>query len=117
MADVSAPMHSTTYVEVARIAKARRDKSLQAFFPVPSINEESLPRNLVDYPIDAKLLSTDEVEITRSTAEDILQKIHHRIWTSVEVTKAFCRAAAVAQALVGLSNSFRSSIDYVGRML
>ena|SRR2546421_2664897 len=52
------------------------------------------------YSLRSGYYTTDEVEIIESQAEDILQKIRDRIWTSLEVTQAFCKAAALAQELV-----------------
>ena len=49
----------------------------------------------------ANILSERELEIT--TAKDaiyILEKIHTRIWSAEEVTRAFCKRAAIAQQLV-----------------
>lgn len=90
---------SNLYKEVAEIAKSRRYTSIKAFYKIASISDSTLPKNLVDYPVSAKLLTPEEVEITHSAAEDILQKIRDRIWTSFEVTSAFCKAAAIAQEL------------------
>ena len=91
---------SESYQDVAKIAKARRAHSISAFYNIPSIPDSSLPLNLINYPVDAKLLNPAEIEITHSNAEDILQKIRDRIWTSLEVAQAFCKAAAIAQELV-----------------
>lgn len=46
------------------------------------------------------LLSDRELSIIELTATELLKRIHNRIFTSVEVTKAFCKSAAVAHQAV-----------------
>lgn len=88
------------YKEISAIARKRRDTVLSSFYTVPKVEESKLPNNLTSYSVKSGYYTTYEVEIIESEAEDILQKIRDRIWTSLEVTKAFCKAAALAQELV-----------------
>lgn len=48
------------------------------------------------------LLDEREIEIVYSTAVDLLDKMRTREYTAVEVTRAFCKASAVAHSAVGL---------------
>lgn len=73
---------------------------LASFYDSWSIEEGNLPNDLTDYSFKSGLYTTEEVEILQSEAEDILQKIRDRIWTSIEVTEAFMKATAIAQQLV-----------------
>ena len=93
-------MASTNYKDISAIARKRRDAVLSSFHAVPRVDESNLPNDLTSYSLRSGYYTTDEVEIIESEAEDILQKIRDRIWTSLEVTKAFCKAAALAQELV-----------------
>lgn len=93
-------MGSLNYKDISAIARKRRDAVLASFYPVQSVDESTLPNNLTAYSLKSGYYTTDEIEIIESEAEDILQKIREKIWTSVEVTKAFCKAAALAQSLV-----------------
>jgi amidase len=45
-------------------------------------------------------LSDREIEITETTADDIVKQTTSGAWTSVEVTKAFCHRAALAHQLL-----------------
>lgn len=98
-------MASGNYKDVSAIARERRDAVLSAFtdfysFTAPEIEESKLSNDLTSYSLKSGYYTTDEIDIIESAAEDILQKIRDRIWTSLEVTKAFCKAAALAQKLV-----------------
>jgi amidase len=88
------------YHEIASIARQRRDAALASFHEPLSIKESDLPNDLTAFVFNSRCYTTDEVEILQSEAEDILQKIRDKIWTTVEVAKAFMKAAAIAQQLV-----------------
>jgi amidase len=93
-------MASMSYKEISAIARKRRDAVLSSFYTVPKVEESKLPNDLTSYSIKSGYYTTYEIEIIESEAEDILQKIRDRIWTSLEVITAFCKAAALAQELV-----------------
>jgi hypothetical protein len=58
-------------------------------------------KNLSDVP--RRLLSADEVRITENyDATSLAQEIRAGRLTSVDVVRAFCKRAAIAQQLVGL---------------
>jgi amidase len=88
------------YKEISAIARKRRDSTLASFYDLSSIDDTNLPNNLTEWSLESGIYQTEEIEIIQSEAEDILQKIRDRIWTSVEVTEAFMKAAAVAHKLV-----------------
>jgi amidase len=61
----------------------------------------SKPRNVLPIFRDCGLLTARELEITEiADATALLEKIHSRQWTSLEVTVAFCKRAAIAQQLI-----------------
>ena len=93
-------MTTMNYKDISAIARKRRDAVLSSFFTVPNADEAKLPNDLTSYSLKSGFYTTDEIEIIESEAEDILQKIREQIWTSLEVTEAFCKAAALAQELV-----------------
>jgi amidase len=86
--------------EIAAIALKRRKDALPKELLLPSGSLSNLPRNLTSVPKSSKHFTAEELEIIESDAEDILLKIKQRTWTSLKVTKAFCKAATVAQQLV-----------------
>lgn len=88
------------YKEISLIARQRRNTVLASFYDIPSFDENTLPNDLTTFTFKSDLYTIEEIEILQSEAEDILQKIRDRIWTSLEVAQAFMKAAAVAQKLV-----------------
>lgn len=88
------------YKEISAIAQKRRDDLLAASYPLPDFEESSLPQDLRASLKSPGLFTSDELIIIKSDADTILRNIRERKWTSVEVTKAFCKSSAVAQKLV-----------------
>lgn len=88
------------YKEIAAIALKRREDAIpkELFLPAESVTK--LPRNLTAVPRSSGHFTSQELEITGTSAEDILKKIRERLWTSLQVTQAFIKAAVVAQQLV-----------------
>lgn len=89
-----------SYKEESAIALQRRNESISKFFQMPLVKEEDLPLDLRSFRETSGLLSKDELDITNSDAETLLRKIKSQQLSSVEVTKAFCKAAVIAQNLV-----------------
>ncbi|OAL18769.1 hypothetical protein AYO20_11703 [Fonsecaea nubica] len=93
-------MATHNYLEASAIAQERRAASIAAYYEIPAWCEERLPHNLTDFSLRPGSYYTDhEVEIIRSEANVILEKIKGKIWTALEVAKAFCKASALAQEL------------------
>lgn len=93
-------MASKNYREIAANAQKRRNDALSSYLLSKGVLKGPLPRNVTLVPTDAGHYSHEETEIIHSQAEDILLKIRERIWTSLEVTLAFCKAATAAHQLV-----------------
>lgn len=68
------------------------------------IPKDKLPsedrKDVTDFPAKCGLLSDAEVKITDSYATDIVKKIAAGEWKAEDVTRAFCKRAAVAQQVV-----------------
>jgi amidase len=86
--------------EIAEIAQGRRAAALPKEYLLPEEHLANLPRDVTGIPRSSKHFTPEELEIIETSAEDILQKIREKSWTSVEVTKAFSKAAVVAHQLV-----------------
>ena len=56
--------------------------------------------NVFAYPKESGLLSVKEVEITESSATDLVAQLAQGKLKSADVTLAFCKRAAIAQQLV-----------------
>lgn len=88
------------YKEIAEIALKRRAAAIPKEYLLPQESLNELPRDLTKVGRLSKHFTAEELEIIESNAEDILSKIKSKTWTSLEVTKAFCKSAVVAQQLV-----------------
>jgi amidase len=88
------------YKEIAEIANKRRESAIPREYLFSETTLANLPRNLTTVPRTSGHFTTTELEIIECNAEDILLKIKETKWTSLEVTKAFCKSAVVAQQLV-----------------
>ncbi|OAP55797.1 hypothetical protein AYL99_09949 [Fonsecaea erecta] len=83
------------YLEISRRKVAERDSKIPAEWSI-SIPEDD--DNLLQLPRTCSLLSQRELEITENyDSVALLAKIHARVYSSVEVTRAFCKRAAIAQ--------------------
>lgn len=56
--------------------------------------------DVTDVPAKCGLLSQQDLEITESYATHIVAKIAKGEWTAEDVTRAFCKRAAIAHQLV-----------------
>jgi hypothetical protein len=83
-------------------AKKKREAVL-ALIPkawvLPSISISKEERDVSGSYIE-KYLNEQEKEITNTDAPEIVAKVANGVWTSVEVTEAFCHRAALAHQLV-----------------
>ena len=67
--------------------------------PTPQLPDKSI-KDIHAFSEDSGLFTNRELEITGSTASEVVAKVATGEWTAVEVTKALCKRAAVAQQLV-----------------
>jgi amidase len=88
------------YKEIAEIALKRREASIPKEYMLPEATLTNLPRNLTTVPKTSGHFTSEELEIIETSADEILLKLRKNKWTSLEVTKAFCKASIVAQQLV-----------------
>lgn len=86
---------------IAATAQKFRDASIDRINPpVPDLPQD-LPKNVTDIP--KQLLTKDEVLITETTPEALINSIASGKLTSTEVVNAFLRRAGLAQKLVRLT--------------
>ena len=88
------------YKDVAAIALKRREDAIPKEFLLPEKITNSLPQNLTSISQTSGHFTQRESRIIKSSAVEILANIKSKVWTSLEVTKAFCKSSAVAQQLV-----------------
>ncbi|KIV93494.1 hypothetical protein PV10_04705 [Exophiala mesophila] len=87
------------YREVSAIAQKRRNTKIAAYYNPPEVDEASLPNNITEYALNSGYYTPEERIIIEAEPDTILQNIAKREWTSLMVTKAFCKASAYAQKL------------------
>lgn len=88
--------------KIAAAKRAALAESIREEYRVPQ--QQLPPESQLDvttWPKQSGWFSTEELEITDSTATQILQKIASKAWSSEKVIRAFCKRAAAAQQLVG----------------
>lgn len=103
-------MSFQTYRDIAALAQQRRAANIPADYLLRDDIASKAPGNVTTIASTSGHFPNAEIEIVESEAEDILLKIRERIWSAVEVAKAFCKAAAVAQQLVYFLCSFSSAV-------
>lgn len=90
-----------TWEDIGKQARAKLLDSIPSEWRLP---EDKLPpadqANVLDVPFKSGLFSEHEILITTSSATHIVQAIASGEWTAVDVTRAFCKRAAVAHQLV-----------------
>ena len=87
-----------TWQNVARKAQKIRDDSVQRVPGGVAELSDTLLRNVTTIPHD--LLDADALKITSQNCEEILSNLRGRKTTSIAVTRAFLRRAALAEKLV-----------------
>jgi amidase len=78
--------------------------SIRDIHPVKPALGEDLPLNVTGIP--KRVLSTSELQITETPAEKLVQYIAEKKFSSLEVTRAFLKRAAVASRLVNCVTEF-----------
>lgn len=86
------------------IGKQARERVLDSIPSEWRLAEDKLPpadqANVLDFPSESGLFTEHELSITTSTATHIVETIASGEWKAVDVTRAFCKRAAVAHQLV-----------------
>ena len=94
---------AASWEETARDKKNRIAGSIPEQWRIAAVAQDD---NVMSYARTSGILSDEEVAITESSAVDLVAKMATGQLTSVAVTTAFCKRAALAQQLVGSCISF-----------
>jgi amidase len=96
--------------------KTAADKKARIAASIPEewrIKSRPTGDSVMDFPKKSGIMSAEELAITESTATDLVAQMSSGKLTSVAVTTAFCKRAALANQLVRLLTlrSFCCHID------
>ncbi|KAH6676587.1 amidase signature domain-containing protein, partial [Halenospora varia] len=85
------------------------DKKARIAASIPQewrLKSEVTDISVMDYPKKSDIMTTEEIAITESSATDLVAKLAQGSLTSVAVTTAFCKRAALAHQLLNCSLEF-----------
>ena len=89
------------WTDVAAKAQTKLRNSIPSEWRIPYKNlppDDQL--DVTDFPRNSGLLTDAELKITESFATDIVGAVAAGEWTAEEVTRAFCKRAAIAHQVV-----------------
>src|SRR5690349_16315140 len=89
-----------TWEQVVEDKRARIAASIPAEWRIKSKPTED---SVMDYPKQSGIMTAEELAITESSATDLVAQLAAGKLTSVAVTTAFCKRAALAHQLVNLT--------------
>lgn len=91
----------THWQETANSKREDRDSKVPSQWRIPANQLPPPDRRFVEHwPQESGLLTPNELQVTESTASEVVRRIANRQWTSEQVTSAVCKRAAIAQQLV-----------------
>ncbi|KAK9238690.1 amidase signature domain-containing protein [Lipomyces kononenkoae] len=83
--------------------RARLEKTIPAEWKIKAVPEGD---SFFDFPAKSGILSENELQITESSATELVAKLASGELKSVDVTLAFCKRAAIAHQLVNCNLEF-----------
>lgn len=99
-------MTSQDWQEISKKAREKLYESIPSDWRIP---EDKLPpaeqKDVTDFPAKSGLLTESELAITDSYATDIVKRIAAGEWKAEDVTRAFCKRAAIAHQVVSIDSS------------
>ena len=94
---------ASSWEDIAKAKQAELLESIPGEWRIPdSIIPPDDQLDVTDWPEKSGWFTSAELEITNKTASEILEKLTTGHWSSLDVTKAFCKRAAAAHQLVCL---------------
>lgn len=99
---------NTTWEHIAADKRGRIDRSIPSEWRI-SLSPQT---SAFDIPAKSGVLSPQELQITESTATDLVSRLGNGELKAVDVTLAFCKRAALAHQLVSSNNCLEPSITY-----
>ncbi|KAJ6443497.1 glutamyl-tRNA(gln) amidotransferase subunit A [Purpureocillium lavendulum] len=96
-------MATKSWEERVADKRSRLDKTIPAEWRIKTMPSGN---SFMSYPKESGILSGDELAITESNATDLVRKLANGELTSVAVTTAFCKRAALAQQLLNCNLEF-----------
>ncbi|KAH8901510.1 Acetamidase [Thozetella sp. PMI_491] len=94
---------ATSWEQLAEDKRSRLAKTIPEEW---KIQELPTGDSVLDFPKSSTILSPQELEITETSAEELVAKLATGLLKSVDVTLAFCKRAAIAQQLTNCMLEF-----------
>lgn len=82
--------------KISERAKAKVDESIPQKWRIKGHLSSSELTDVRSVPFSSGILSEHEIVITNTSAVDIVINIAHSVWSAEDVTRAFCKRAAIA---------------------
>ncbi|VUC28421.1 unnamed protein product [Clonostachys rosea] len=92
-----------TWEDIAAEKKSRIDGSIPQEWLIKGLQGDD---NVMDYPARSGIMSSEELQLTNSSAVDLVNRMATGELTSVSVTTAFCKRAAIAHQAVNCLHEF-----------
>lgn len=90
-----------SWQNIAARKQAERASKIPSEWAIPASLVPPADEDFVqDFPAKSGLFTEKELLITDSTASEVVAKIANGEWTALEVTKALCKRASIAQQLI-----------------
>lgn len=95
------------------VAAKRRNDINRKIPPSWLLSAEMVKNHIpIHLPRQSRLLSPDELHLTELSAVALLAAIRNRKYTSVQVTRAFCKRAAIAHQVVRLTHPWPIALQW-----
>ncbi|TCD71499.1 hypothetical protein EIP91_008880 [Steccherinum ochraceum] len=98
MAAISSGQGPIDWQDKVTAKRRQQQESIPSDWTIDSAVIDGLT-NVLEVPVTCALLTSKEIEITSADVPVLLHNIAQGIWTSVQVTTAFCKRAVIAHQL------------------
>lgn len=105
------PSMTSNWQSLASDKKRRQHESIPTEWLVSVPPEDVL--QVIGFPEECGLLSDQEVEITNTGVDRLLEMLATGEWSAVEVTTAFYKRAIIAQQVVRVIKTLRSQTHFL----
>lgn len=95
---------SQDWEEKARAKRKQQQESIPQEWATFPIKDDVT--NVLGIPVSCGFLTETEIKITSTDVSVLLKNLSQGLWSSVEVTTAFCKRAVIAHRLVSANDDY-----------